>query len=118
MNQANIDRLEKKAKRGWAMYYKERDARLEQAQLIIQMTSQFMPRQANGNIERPQDIPVHISREFIEMAIALNKEFTCPCCYELVNKDTIKMPFCGHILCVGCYDKLQQKKCPSCRKAI
>ena len=73
----------------------------------------------NGTIQRPAELPSHITQEFLDMAIQLNKTYTCPCCYELVNKETIHITFCGHILCKGCLDQIvSPKKCPTCRKGL
>jgi hypothetical protein len=120
ISQTELDRLQKKAKMGWAKFYAERQERARLAFLLVDTVRTFIHRDERGEMKMPprEDIPPHFTREFIKMAIELNKEHNCPVCYECVNEETIKIPFCAHIICKDCYQQLRVKKCPTCRKDI
>ena len=116
---AQYEAQQKRARFAWAKYYNEMNRQLEQANIILTMVAnQGIPRN-NGRLERPAELPTHLTNEFMEMAIQLNKEYTCPCCFDLVNKETAFITFCGHIMCKECHSKLlAPKKCPHCRKSL
>jgi len=78
-------------------------------------------RPGNSAENRPADIPTHITDEMYEMACELRKQYACPCCLEQVNKETIKITYCGHIYCKSCLDTLKSEvdsKCSVCRKSL
>ena len=108
----------------WAKFYEEVQKNAHTTYVIIRNIVIDIPRNAaTGELERPAVLPPHITEEFMDMAIKLNKEFTCPCCFELMDKDTIHIAFCGHYVCKGCYERLVlndkgKKSCPTCRKGI
>lgn len=108
----------------WAKFYEEVQNNAQTTYVMIRYVTASVPRNAaTGELERPAVLPPHITEEFMGMAEKLNKEFTCPCCFELMNKDTINISFCGHYICKECYGKLPtndtgKKSCPTCRKNI
>jgi len=42
-----------------------------------------------------------------------NKNEDCPVCYESIDVDNLKIPICGHFICITCSDRCDQ--CPLCR---
>lgn len=108
----------------WAKFYEEVQNNAHTTYVIIRNIVNDVPRNATtGELERPDVLPPHITEEYMDMAIKLNKEFTCPCCFDLMGKDTIHIAFCGHYICKECYEKLVKndkgkKTCPTCRKVI
>ena len=108
----------------WAKYYEARREAAENTHIILQAITATIPR-IDGELQRPAQLPPHITNEFFEMAERLNKEFTCPVCLDLTTRDTVHITWCGHILCTVCYEDLkesslirQKPKCPLCRKDI
>ena len=117
------DRADKQRAFAWAKYYNELRTSSTLANVVVEQVQNIMTRDAENRLTIPNTIPQHFTREFLEMAIELDKRFTCPVCLELVTPETIKVPMCGHILCNGCYDVLieqprEQCKCPICRKKL
>lgn len=114
----------------WAKYYAEHSRRCELSQRVMELMNlrQYRNPNAGGVLERPAVLPQHITNELWDMASELNREFTCPVCFELLEKDTIHIAWCGHLLCKGCYANLPlnvandmrslKKKCPTCRAEI
>lgn len=120
-----IESLRKQKAFAWAKYYNQRAEEADRTVHIIRMIAPIAPRDERGQLDIPNDLPAFFTREFMEMAEQLNREYTCPVCFEIVNKDTIKVPFCGHVLCKGCYERMDEMKalsekvkCPTCRKSI
>ena len=70
-----------------------------------------------GNLQCPTEFPKHTTMELFEMTEKLNKEYTCPICFDLTTKETIYITWCGHILCIKKRNKTDTK-CPICRKNI
>jgi len=125
MAHQDVESLRKQKAFAWAKYYNQRASEADRVIHIVQMVAPIAPRNEYGEIEIPKELPPFFTREFMEMAVALNKEYTCPVCFENVTKETIHIPFCGHILCKGCYERLEENKpirekvkCPTCRKSI
>ena len=65
----------------------------------------------------------YLKSQFVEMYDMLKKETECPVCYDLLTKDNIEVPKCGHIICKTCIEAIKTNKhlssqglCPSCRK--
>ena len=63
-----------------------------------------------GEIQRPTELPKHITLELFEMAQQLNKEYSCPICVDLTDKETIHITWCGHVMCKECYEDLHKRK--------
>lgn len=114
--------LNKERAFAWAMYYEEVQRRSDNAGIVIRFITRSVPR--NGaEFVRPETLPTHITNEMMEMAEKLNREFSCPCCFDLMNKETIHIAWCGHYVCRQCYGMLSlnehnKKSCPTCRKNI
>ena len=118
-SRAQYEAQVKRAKFAWAKYYNEINRQIEQVPVILSIVNNSGIQRINGRIERPAELPTHLTNEFMDMAEQLNKDFTCPCCLDLVNKNTAHITFCGHILCKECESKLPApKKCPNCRKSL
>ena len=65
-------------------------------------------------------IPAHFIAEFMEMSLQLKREHKCPCCFDIVTKDTIHLSKCGHIMCKDCQEIVIQTNplCPTCRQEL
>lgn len=119
-----IESLRKQRAFAWAKYYSQRGQEANRVVEIVRMIQPIAPRNQQGNIEIPKELPAFFTKEFMDMAIRLNKEYTCPVCYEIVNSETIHIPYCAHIMCKQCYNHMKQQspdhkvKCPTCRKSI
>ena len=120
--EAKAKRSEKRRAYAWARYYEQIQSQSEIAEGIVRYVEIAVPR--NGaEFDRPAVLPNHITTEIMDMAEKLNKDFSCPCCFELMNKETIHITWCGHYVCKDCYEKLPKdergkKKCPICRKNV
>lgn len=118
--QAQVTSLKKQKAFAWAMYFAKVAEEVSIAQLVVRMVGE----RQNGELVRPDVMPSHISDELWEMANKLNKTYTCPICYDLTNKETFHLTWCGHILCKDCYNHMttrsapEKPKCPMCRKGI
>ena len=115
---AEYESMKRQMKRGWAKYFEATEQGLDYAEVILRQVANAIPR-INGELQRPAQLPPHITSEFFEMAEALNKKYTCPVCLDLCTRETAHMTWCGHILCKGCYETLKERdpkpKCPICR---
>jgi hypothetical protein len=117
--QAQYDAQVKRSKFAWAKYYQEVNDNLSRIVPIFGMLENSGVPRVQGHFQIPTTLPTHLTQEFIDMAVQLNKEYTCPCCMEIVNKDTIHITYCGHILCKQCFQQLvSPKRCPHCRKSL
>ena len=123
-SQAQMNQQKKKTSFAWAKYYEARGETADYAGGIIGMLqASGIHRNDAGQLERPTTLPAHITAEFMDMAEKLNKEHSCPVCFDLVNSQTIHITWCGHILCKGCIEALPpkpngKKSCPICRKGV
>jgi len=65
-------------------------------------------------------IPAHFIAEFMEMSLQLKREHNCPCCFDVVTKETINISKCGHIMCKGCKEIVMRTNpvCPTCRQDL
>ena len=121
---AEYDHMKRQRAVAFAKYYEERRRAAENTQILLNFITATIPR-VDGELQRPVQLPPHITSEFFEMAERLNKEYTCPICLDLTARDTVHITWCGHILCSGCYEDLKESaiirekpKCPMCRKDI
>ena len=115
-SQKEYEALERKMKKGWAMYYEKIE---EMASITNTIFREFdVGVDKDNNLVK--DFPVHISNEFFDMCKKLHKDFNCVICYELVQKDKFKITWCGHTYCNDCYDKVkeQYKVCSVCKKKL
>jgi len=113
--QYQLDSAKKQRAFAWAKYYNQMADEAENANIIVNMV------QIPHDPPATREMPPHITQEFYEMACALRKKYECPCCLELVNKNTIKITFCGHIYDATCLNILKSQadpKCAVCRKKI
>jgi len=113
---AEYEALERKMKKGWAMYYEKINEMADMANTIFSEFSVGVDE--DNNLVR--DFPVHISDEFFDMCKKLHKDYNCVICLELVEKGKFKMTWCGHTYCQACFDKVkeQYKVCSICKKKL
>lgn len=111
--------LERQKKKGWALYYAQLN---ENYDLIDEFRESIGYDNRNNQLTPYENIPIHISREFYEMAEKLNKKFTCPCCLDFVEKNEFQITGCGHIYCTECLTEIKARPviplCAICRKPI
>lgn len=119
ITKSQYERTLRQKKIAWAKYFSCKQELLEVTHLFV---SQMQLPRVRGELQRPTVLPSHITTELFEMAQKLNKEYSCPICFDLTDKDTIHITWCGHILCKECYEDMKQRnkelKCPLCRQQI
>lgn len=103
------------------------EERVREAQEALEMAIE-MERVEEARIEearaiiRPPapTIPAHFLAEFMEMSLQLKRGHSCPCCFDVVTKETIYASPCGHILCKDCHKGVMgtSKLCPTCRQEL
>jgi len=109
--------LEMKAKAGWKMYFlmKEQiddlseffEIEREKYKTIIQ------------SIKNDEDVDItYLKSQFIELYDKVNDKLECPVCFEILTKDKIEVPNCGHLICKVCKETICKSscKCPICKK--
>lgn len=109
-------RLERKAKVGWAAYFALSNKTDELREYCADMNERNyqLVKELRNEQETSDDKHNYLKKEFLEMYDVLKKFTECPVCYETIKKDTAKVGNCGHIVCKDCYEKLNE--CPICRK--
>lgn len=105
------DALEKQRRVAWAKYYEQLGLEADRAYIIVEFAN--VGKDDNKD-NRPETIPKHITDEMYEMACELRKKYECPCCLEQVNKETIKISYCGHIYCKDCFEEVKKQNDPKC----
>ncbi len=118
---AEYNALERKMKKGWFMYYQLLDEHVNVAHTILNefpVSAESGLPEAGGN--EAGGIPAHISSAFYDMCKALNRDYSCVVCLEVVEKEKFKMTHCGHMYCKDCHDKVKErfKECSICKKKI
>jgi hypothetical protein len=101
----------------WAKYYEAMRHQADNAVVVVRQ----IPMTNNRGTITVDAIPTHFTSEFVEMAMELRKEFSCPICYDMVNGETIDITCCGHIYCKTCMTALKAQadpKCAICRKKL
>ena len=103
-----------KAKQGWAVYFKVQE-RLDNVANVV-TNNQPIIQQINNN----EEIDInHLKEQFKEMYDKLRSEVDCPVCMEVMTKDTIQIPTCGHLICKSCYDTIRaspRNQCCLCNR--
>ncbi len=107
------DNMDKRRRVAWCKYYELEAENTNTAAIVVNVIG----RKEDGQLN---EMPAHITKEFYDMATALNKKYTCPVCLDLVNKDTIEITYCGHIFHKECLNNSKKVKmeCPMCRKKL
>jgi hypothetical protein len=110
--------LERKAKAGWKCFFMMRD---DYCELNEQYGNLLYKNRALAKlIKDGGEVDIaFLKSQFIEMYDMVKKNSECPVCFELITKDNIEVPSCGHLICKGCKEGVMKvdKKCPCCRKA-
>lgn len=105
--------LTQQKRHAWAKYYAEVRRQLDMSLLIqrqLQIIQEYRKRaEDEGNPAIPQELPTFFTSDYLEMAEQLNKQFTCPICFEHVTKENIAIPVCGHIYCKTCIATMRSR---------
>jgi len=69
-------------------------------------------------VDGPKLVSRHLTETYFDMALALQKEITCPVCLEdwLSCKRCAAILQCGHEIHIGCFLRMSGDKCPICRQ--
>jgi hypothetical protein len=115
--------LDGQRRTAWRKYYEQLEESASRIGILTNSLQLAQYRNARGQLERPPQLPTHITNDLWDMAEQLNRQFTCPICFELTTKETIHMAWCGHLTCKDCYARLPvvegtKKSCPTCREKI
>jgi hypothetical protein len=109
--------IENKAKAGWKMYFMMKD----QHDLLAEYME--FERQHNkkliDEIKNGDEIDItHLKNQFVELYEKVNSQMECPVCYEILTKDKLEVPNCGHLICKGCKEQICKTSCncPICKK--
>jgi hypothetical protein len=105
-----INALKIKAKKGWKLYFMERDGvhRLQAYRNRLREEASRLPTRA-GDEEYD-----HLRNMFLELYKEVGKLCDCPVCFETMTKEITAVPSCGHLVCKACKEKMTE--CPICRK--
>lgn len=107
--------LERKAKTGWAVYFKHEDENhqlhFENYQLMKKLNELTKSNENTNN----QDLPSNLVDEIRELYDVMKRKIECPICYEeMSSKDfIISSCNCKTKYCKTCYDKLNE--CAICK---
>lgn len=112
-----MKRLERKAKAGWKCFFMMRDNFIDVADMYKEQlrTNKEMVERLKKN----QDVDIEfLKKQFIEMYDMVKKNAECPVCMEVLTKENIDVPSCGHLICKTCKDTIKERDslCPCCRK--
>ena len=114
---AQIKSLENKSKAGWKMYFMMKEKHEEMAEFV-----QYVKKANHGLAEiikrgGEPDI-THLKNQFIELYDKVNSQMECPVCFEVLTKDILEVPNCGHLICKGCKGTICNTtcQCPVCKK--
>ena len=112
-------RLEQKAKIGWACFFKSENQQHKIHQQYLAKINNFQEKLKA--IEESNQIPNHIILEITGLYDDMKKVVDCPICLEVIPNDKIKFTSCGHKYCEPCLKQLKSQpspKCAMCRKKI
>jgi aminopeptidase N len=71
------------------------------------------------SIKNDEDVDItYLKSQFIELYDKVNDKLECPVCFEILTKDKIEVPNCGHLICKVCKETICKSscKCPICKK--
>ena len=107
-------RLEKKAKIGWAMYFKEQE---EHHTLMVE-NYELMKKLNTMNTDTTtenQKLPSNLVEEIKELYTVMKRKVECPICYEEMSSDDFIISSCNCKVkyCKCCYEKLNE--CAICK---
>jgi hypothetical protein len=115
-------KLEQKAKAGWRSYFIMRDGydNISQFVNVLQDRNRVLRENLNDPNYQMEALDItYLQQQFIEMYDKLKEYTECPVCFELLTKDNIEVPKCGHTICKTCIETIKgqpEPKCPNCRK--
>lgn len=118
-----INRLNKKAKMGWAAFFqsenKNHNIHLE---YISKLNAMRLALENMGQkLSEASSSPIHLQNELKELYEFSKKEVSCPICLEVLPTNEIKFSTCSHKYCESCLNQLKsqpQPKCAICRRRI
>ena len=105
MSAQQINFLKRQKAYAWAKYYEEQNKTHERVVNVVLKMNNFQ-----------DDLPLHLIKEFEEMAGALKRMVECPVCLEVIPSGHLNITPCGHKYCKNCRKKLT--KCAICRKEV
>ena len=111
--------LERKAKAGWKCFFMVRDDLADMNERVYYLihNNRALIKQMKEKPNEEIDLN-YLKSQFIEMYDMVKKNSECPVCMELLTKENMEVPSCGHLICKGCKENVMKhdKKCPCCRK--
>tara|TARA_R100000951_G_scaffold115995_1_gene126048 strand:+ start:750 stop:1112 length:363 start_codon:yes stop_codon:yes gene_type:complete len=116
MSDRKIKALERKAKMGWASYYRLQEEHHSQISGLSTIICMLNLKINESDNDEKEHIPDFLKNELVEMYDKLKKEIECPICFTELKSDEIKFSSCGHKFCGECLSKLDN--CAICRKKI
>jgi len=102
----------------WGKYFQIIDERRDDAEIIVRTLELSLGQELKAN-NNDIVLPPHITREFYDMGVKLKRDFTCPICMEIPNKENFEITMCGHTYCKECLKTIKESnnpKCALCRK--
>ena len=115
-NNQELRRLEKKAKTGWAAFYRsQRDLHDVIDSYIVDV------RNLEQQIANHEGMPQHIMNELKELYEKMKKQVSCPICWTELKVDEINFSSCGHKYCKNCLIQIKSQpspKCAICRRKL
>ncbi len=108
--------LKNQMKQGWCLYFKTQD-RVTEIGNILHKKLEII-KKLKEEIKENDNENNYIVKQFIEIYDEIKSKVECPYCYDILEKDTIHIPKCGHLCCKECYEKIRQNtcKCGVCNK--
>lgn len=78
---------------------------------------------ANVKLDRLKQLTAIVYSENKDKEAAQEGKFRCGSCFKTLSNAvrTVCLKKCGHIICVGCYDRVRNdkvKQCPQCSKSF
>lgn len=104
-----LDRVKRKEKKAWAMYYES----VRQYFYLLQ----YIKDKTSNDVTKPPSCFVDTITELYNEA---NKKLECIICTETMTKQTFAFTNCLHIMCINCIKEISKnkKQCPTCRRNL
>jgi hypothetical protein len=109
--------LEKKSKAGWKMYFLMK----QQHDLLAEFMDfeRELYRKMIKDIKSGGEIDItHLKKQFVDLYEKVNSQMECPVCFEIMTKEKLDVPNCGHLICKTCKETICKSgncKCPICK---
>jgi len=118
MTQRQKNQLERKAKVGWACFYRaeQTNHRLHMEYMADIKNLQGQLELLSGQQSQEISIPPFIHEEIRNLLKKTSDEISCPICLEELEVEQIKFSSCGHKFCESCLSKIDE--CAVCRRKL